>query len=87
MPSFLPAATHVLEYAENDAIPSGFGSWTTTSMMDGGLSLLQGDRPPVKITFTVGKLPIGGSAIAGRRGPASYFPIARKELRVLFLNR
>ena len=29
--------------------------------MDGGLSLLQGDRPPVKITFTVSKPPIGGS--------------------------
>ena len=52
MPSFLPAATHVLEYADSDAIPTAFGPWTTTG--NGSLALFAGDRPRVKINVHCG---------------------------------
>ena len=87
MPCFLPAATHVLEFAEDDAIPSGFGSWSTMTTTDGAYSLLQGDRPPVKISFTVGKPIAAGRAICGKRGPVSSYRTVPRRLLGLFLSR
>ena len=78
MPSFLPAAIHVLEYSDSDAIPTAFGPWTTISTGDGSLALFGGDRPPVKITFAVAS-DRRCSGPMGVLGPRAFSGLPRKS--------